>query len=414
MYRKLIAYSNKIFNLFSIIASITDKRLKPQISTVKITAAIIVMQFSNLGSLNSLSQAIAFKNLRKDIPSVSTIARSADSMNLDKIRSVGIEIYGKARKSKMLASYCGMWVGVVDGHEQITSPYCKCPYCKSRTVTKKDGVKEIQYYHEFTAFILAGPKISFILDIEPILPGEGEISSSYRLIERVCKNYPKAFKIVIGDGLYLKETVFDLLEGHHKHAIAVLKEERRQLFEEANKLSLLSEPKVYRQKKTYYRVWDHLVEGCWDGYGKKVRVIVSEEATPKRVHSKDGRSFENRVNRANWMWVTNLPCPESDDPDDLKNTVRICHSRWQIENQCFNETVNTWNADHIYRHSKNAIIVFLLLLFICVNIFNIFRIRNIKDRRVKTKIYLIELIKAGFHTACNPLPPVLTIPPIPI
>ncbi|MCG2789355.1 MAG: hypothetical protein L6405_05330 [Actinomycetia bacterium] len=92
---------------------------------------------------------------------------------------------------------------------------------------------------------------------------------------------------------------------------------------------------MYRQKKTYYRVWDHSISGCWDGYGKKVRVIVSKEATPKRVHSKDGRSFENRVNRANWMWVTNLPCPEGDDIDDLKNTVRVCHSRWQIENQCY-------------------------------------------------------------------------------
>jgi len=414
MYRKLIAYSNKIFNLFSIIASITDGRLKPQIPTVKIVAAIIIMHFTNQGSLNNLSQEIAFKNLKKDIPSVSTIARTADTMNLEEIRGVGIEIYAKARKKKMLDPCYEMWVGVIDGHEQITSPYCKCPYCKSRTVTKKGGVKEIQYYHEFTAFILAGPKVSFILDIEPILPGEGEISSSYRLLSRVCKNYPKAFKIVIGDGLYLKETVFNLLKSHHKHAIAVLKEERRQLFEEANSLSLLVEPKTYKQGKTYYRVWDHTISGSWDGYGKKVRVIVSEEATPKRVHSKDGKSFENRVDRANWMWVTNLPCPETEDTDDLKNTVRICHSRWQIENQCFNETVNTWNADHVYRHSANAIIVFLLLLFTCVNIFNIFRIRNIKDRSIKTKIYLIRLIGIGFHTADNPLPLVPTIPPIPI
>ena len=405
-------YSNKIFNLFGIIASITDKRLKPQIDTVKNVVTIIIMQFTNQGSLNNLSQEIAYKNFKKQIPSVSTIARSADSMSLEEIRNIGIEIYRKARKKKMLGPCHGMWVGVLDGHEQVTSPYCKCPYCKSRIVTKKDGVKDIQYYHEFTAFILAGPKISFILDIEPILPGEGEISSSYRLISRVCKNYPKAFKIVIGDGLYLKETVFNLLEGHHKHAIAVLKEERRQLFEEANRLSLLSEPKAYRQGRTYYRVWDHSIEGCWDGYGKGVRVIVSEEITPKRVHSKDGKSFEDIVDKANWMWVTNLPC--SEDPGDLKNTVCICHSRWQIENQCFNETVNTWNADHIYRHSKNAIIVFLLLLFICVNIFNIFRIRNIKDRSIKTKIYLIDLIKAGFHTAHNPLPLILSIPPIPI
>jgi len=132
LYRKLIGYSNKIFNLFGIIASITDKRLKPQIPTVKIVVAIIIMHFTNQGSLNNLSQEIAYKNFKKDIPSVSTIARSADSMDLDKIRNVGIEIYGKARKSKMLDPCHGMWVGVVDGHEQITSPYCKCHCSKSR------------------------------------------------------------------------------------------------------------------------------------------------------------------------------------------------------------------------------------------------------------------------------------------
>jgi hypothetical protein len=227
----------------------------------------------------------------------------------------------------------------------------------------------------------------------------------------VCRDYPKAFSVVIGDGLYLKETVFKLLKGHHKYAIAVLKEERRQLFEKANRLSLLSKPKVYRKGRTYYKVWDHSISGCWDGYGKDVRIIVSEEATPVRTHSKDGKSFEEKVNRANWMWVTNLP--RSEDPGSLKNTVAICHSRWQIENGCFNETVNTWSEDHVYRHSKNAITAFLLLLFICVNIFNIFRIRNIKERRINTKIYLIRLLRSGFHKDKNPVLLIPNILPVP-
>ena len=110
------------------------------------------------------------------------------------------------------------------------------------------------------------------------------------------------------------------------------------------------------------------------------------------------------------MWVTSLPC--SEDLAGLKNTVAICHSRWQIENQCSGETVNTWKADHVYRHSANAIVAFLLLLFICVNIFNIFRIRNIKDRSIKTKIYLIKLIGRGFHTDEIPSPLITPIPPI--
>jgi hypothetical protein len=30
-----------------------------------------------------------------------------------------------------------------------------------------------------------------------------KLTSSQRLLERVCKNYPKAFEVVAGDALYL-------------------------------------------------------------------------------------------------------------------------------------------------------------------------------------------------------------------
>ena len=91
------------------------------------------------------------------------------------------------------------------------------------------------------------------------------------------------------------------------------------------------------------------------------------------------------------MWVTNLPSVVG-----LKNIVSACHSRWQIENKCFNEIVSTWNADHVYRHNQNAISAFILFLFIVLNIFNIFFARNIKDRRISTKSFLVELVKAEF------------------
>jgi hypothetical protein len=302
-----------------------------------------------------------------------------------------------------------MWIGIVDGHELTVSDYCKCSQCKKRKRKTKNGIK-YEYYHQFSAFILAGGSFCLTLDIEPVAPGESEVTSSYRLLERVCANYPKAFEILIGDALYLNEKIFKLLESHHKKTIAVLKEERRQLFEEANSLSLLTKPKIYTQGKTTYKVWDHSISGCWDGYGKDVRVIVSEETITKRVHTKDYKGWQEKVEVSNWMWATNLSKDNKEDMGDLENIVKICHSRWHIENRCFNETVNMWNCDHIYRHNTNAIIAFLLLLFICVNIFNVFSARNIKDKQIKTKIHLIEKIKAEFYSLKRPLPLI----PIPI
>ena len=151
-------------------------------------------------------------------------------------------------------------------------------------------------------------------------------------------------------------------------------------------------------------MWDHAISGCWDGYGKDVRVIVSEEITKSRVHSKDGKGWQEVEEVANWMWSTNLDVSES--VGDLKNTVKVCHARWHIENRCFKETANTWNAEHIYRHTSNAIMVFLLFLFIAVNIFSIFRKRNIKDNKIKTRLNLILRIQADFLSLTRPLPPI--------
>lgn len=132
----------------------------------------------------------------------------------------------------------------------------------------------------------------------------------------------------------LNEKIFKLLEAHHKKTISVLKEERRELFEEVNSLSLLVESKTYRDGSTSYRVWDHATSGSWDGYGKDVRVIVSEEVTRSRVHSVDGLGWVDMTEVSNWMWAANLAGPEDSSIGDLKNTVKVCHSRWHIENKC--------------------------------------------------------------------------------
>ena len=93
MFKRIIEYSNKHFGLFKKLASITDKRIKAQIDTIKIVTAIICMQLSNLGSLNNLSPAL----VSGKYPSVSTIARTADSMDLDNIRNDGADIYKRAK-----------------------------------------------------------------------------------------------------------------------------------------------------------------------------------------------------------------------------------------------------------------------------------------------------------------------------
>ena len=404
MLKRIIDYSNKYFGLFDLISGISDLRANPQIVCSDIATSIMSILFSNLGSLNKFNQSRDFsyaKNMLLKVPSASTVARAADTIDLCCLREILKSIYLKAKRSKMIEPFEGRYIGIVDGHEITSSDLHRCALCSVRNVSKIEGVVKLNYYHKYSAFILAGPKFCFLLDIEPIYPLEGELTSALRLIDRVCINYPKAFEAVAGDGLYLNGATFKLLESHHKYTIAVLKDERRELYGEAMSLSAITAPVVYQDEGTTYRAWEHKISGLWDGYGKPVRVIRSEEAKYVRHHSKELGKWDIRQEKAEWMWVTNLPSVVG-----LKNIVSIGHSRWQIENKCFNEIANTWNADHIYRHNQNAISAFILFLFIALNIFNIFFARNIKDKRIRSKTLLIDLIKAEYLLArwVTPIP----------
>jgi len=253
MFKRVIKYSDKYFNLFSLINNITDARIKPQIATSDIAASILSILFCSLGSLNKFNTSRNFSsvgNLTERIPSASTIARAADTIDIDALRKILKSIYLKAKRSKMIESYCGKYIGIIDGHEICSSGIHWCDGCSIRNVSKIKGEIKLNYYHRYTAFVLAGPRFALMLDIEPIYPDEGEISSACRLLERACRAYPRAFEVVVGDGLYLNGAVFNLLASHKKYAAAVLKDETRQLYDEAVLLSGISTPVVYSLKNT--------------------------------------------------------------------------------------------------------------------------------------------------------------------
>ena len=52
-----------------------------------------------------------------------------------------------------------------------------------------------------------------------------------------------------------------------------------------------------------------------------------------------------------WIWVTTLPAAVV----PAASLVHWGHARWDIENQGFNELVNGWYADHVYKHESHAL-----------------------------------------------------------
>src|SRR6266851_9432027 len=100
------------------------------------------------------------------------------------------------------------------------------------------------------------PALRLLLDQEPQRPGEDEVQTALRLLRRVLARYPRAFDLVLADALYAVAPFFNFLLTHRKHALVVLKQERRDLYVDATALFAQQAPQLGRYRGRQCEWWD--------------------------------------------------------------------------------------------------------------------------------------------------------------
>jgi hypothetical protein len=365
--------------------------------------AVVAMFLCRLGSLNALGQthssSLWRRWLGRALPSPDTLGRVAGLIALDDVRAWGRHLYTRLKRGKALAPPAHGWLAaVVDGHETHASFKRHCPGCLARTIHTKQGDR-IQYYHRVVAVSLVTQDLRVLLDAEPLQPGEDEVAAALRLLDRVVQAYPRAFDLVQGDGLYTDPRFFHWALTHGKHALAVLKDERRDLLQDAQQLFEPMTPTTVREGTVLRECWD--LEGfrTWPQVGVPVRVVRSRETRAVR------RQLDGQVHQevGQWYWVTTLPTRQA----PTGTVVHLGHGRWDIENQGFNELVNQWHADHVYRHDPTALLVFWLLAQICLTVFCAFFCRNLKPaaQAAMSMLHVGRLVQAELYLPQTRAPP---------
>jgi len=206
--------------------------------------------------------------------------------------------------------------------------------------------------------------VRFLLDHEAQRAGEDEVATALRLLERVLGAYPRGFDLVLADALYSTAPLFNFLLARGKHVLTVLKDDRRNLYQDAAALFAACPPEEgsFGSRKCLW--WDFSGLLSWPQVNVPVRVVRSRKKHTVR-RQLDGK---DELLTSDWIWVTTLPAQSV----PTGRIVAFGHQRWDIENHGFNDLVNGWHADHIYRHDPNAIECFLLLAFLACNIFQAF------------------------------------------
>lgn len=386
---------------------VADRRLQPRIPTAVIFKSVTVLFWARMGSLNALeltARSRFFPHwLGQSVCSADTIGRVNALMDAEGLRQGIHHIYGRLKRNKALPDHRGIGVAVLDGHESHTSYLQHCAGCLERTVHGKDGNPDrIQFYHrQVTIMLLPAARpgcepIRLLLDHEPQRAGEDEVATALRLLVRVIGSYPRAFDLVLADALYATAPFFNFLLAHGKHALTVLKDDRRNLYQDAAALFAAVAPKAGSFRDRSCMWWDFTDLLTWPQVQTPVRVIRSLEthSVKRQLDGKDD------LRTSDWIWVTTLPAQSV----ATGRAVGFGHQRWDIENHGFNELVHGWHADHIYRHDPNAIECFLLIAFLACNIFHAFFALNLKPeiRKYRTQVFWRRFMSADIYAGINP------------
>lgn len=374
MLRRVLAYGEKILAVGEQLDRLQDGRCRPRIPTRVVARSLLAMLLARLGSLHALehTRLSGFWSswLGAALPSADSLGRIPEQMEPGALRQILAETYRRLKRNKAVPATAGGLVAlVVDGHESHASYHRHCAGCCQRIVQTAQDPR-LQFFHRYVAALLLGGDFRLWLDVEPQQPGEDEIAAAVRLVSRLLDQYPRAFDVVLGDAAYTDPRLYNLVRDRGKDLLTVLKGDVPNLLADAQGLFAQQEPISLDNR---CQVWDASGFTTWPQAQAPVRVIRTHETRTVRRQL----TGERELSSSEWLWVTTLSVHRAPAPV----VVRLGHARWEIENQGFNEIVNRWYADHLYRHHPTAILVFTLLTLVAVNLFFAFYHRNLQLTR---------------------------------
>ena len=190
---------------------------------------------------------------------------------------------------------------------------------------------------------------------------EGTIGGK-RLIERLKKRHGHFADVIVADALYLNAPFINTLKENGLEWVIRLKDERRMIFQNAERLFKQDEGKKasFWKGKKKIEVWDlsgFKMEGC----PYKLRVV--------RYHE---QWEENGKETERFMWlVTTL------EAADYRVLWEMMHRRWDIEENGFHQLKTYYHAKHCY--CRDAVETIFNLISIGFNVRELYLYRRSRN-----------------------------------
>jgi hypothetical protein len=254
-----------------------------------------------------------------------------------------------------------------------------CPLCRPYRNAQKEI---IGYRHHFVLAAVVGGDLVLPADVEPYGSGDSEYAAGKRLLARVRENLGvRAIDYVVVDGGFATAPFLHAAGEAGWPVVARLKENLPELYKAVEQRFRSQPPDLnFVDGDDRVEMWDADDFDPWESLEwETVRVMRY------RQHKPDGTVVEA-------YWLTNCSSRIS-----RRCLYAMAKSRWQIENEGFNDAKNRYGLKHIRHHHKCSLLMLWLLTCLALTLERLYRLRYLHrgSHPVRTAINLLRLLVLG-------------------
>ena len=362
--RRLLHYVTRCLRLRPYLEDPGDGRRQPQISPRTLLWALLIGQIlrqSSFLAVEALVRSSARRKLSIPTPfSDDALGYFTERLDPGPTRQALLVLLRGAKRNKAFEDH--RWIGLaIDGTGAGWRTHQGCSLCRPRQNAQE---QILGYQHCLVMISVVGTGLSLPCDGEPYGPGDSEYAAGQRLLRRVIGSMGKRFaQYVVVDGEFATAPFLHTAGELGLRVVARLKDNLPELLAAAQQRFPSGPPTtVFQHGSDRVEWWDAEDFDPWETLDwETVRVFFY------RQHKPDGTVVQA-------YWLTNFTSSAA-GPSSL---FRMAKSRWEIENQGFNEAKSRHGLEHICHHHANSMLISWLLTMLALTIERLYRLRYLR------------------------------------